>query len=358
MKTKIPFSQLWIEEEDYLFKQSSCLGDNSVIVEIGTAQGGSAYLFASTVKAKNISIYSYDISPSEEAFENLKNLNVNIIAKESAVGATEWSLRYGYPIDLLFIDGSHTLENVYFDFMSWFPYVKKGGKVLFHDYDPIHRGGFPHLGVRVFIDGLKKLNAMSDYEHVGRIFCGVKKEDITSDRLLEECFNAFENIGKTLIKFKTFDLTNCNYIGNEDDYLTLLIKLRGLKGNRIEPFCTALSEANVLLLPQQIPCTTTEKIFENRNIHLLDELTFFYLLNDSIRNNRDKVLEITKNRKMYFKWEELLEMHEHAHDYKGNYEEIFIVQERNVGGLSKICARELVRINILYNMFLAINGRV
>ncbi len=355
---KILFSQLWVEEEDYLVQASGKLVDGNVIVEIGTAQGGSSFLFAKGIQGKDIQIYSYDIAPSEEAFENLKGLNVKIIARSSIEGAKSWPYTCGQSIDLLFIDGSHTLENVYFDFISWFPYVKESGKILFHDYDPIHRGGFPHLGVRVFIDGLKKLNAMSDYEHVGRILCGVKKEDITYDRLLEECFNAFENIGKTLIKFKTFDLTNCNYIGNDDDYLNLLIKLRGLKGNRIETFCTALSEANVLLLPQQIPCTATEKIFENKNIHLLDELTFFYLLHDSIRNNRDKVLEITKDKKMYFKWEELLEMHEHTYDYKGNYEEIFIVQERNIGGLSKICARELIRINILYYMFLAINGRV
>ena len=45
------------------------------------------------------------------------------------------------PISLLFIDGDHSYEGVKKDTLSWEPFVKKGGTILFHDTDYI--GGVP-----------------------------------------------------------------------------------------------------------------------------------------------------------------------------------------------------------------------
>ena len=39
------------------------------------------------------------------------------------------------PINLLFIDGDHSYEGVQKDHNSWVPKVKKGGVILYHDYD-------------------------------------------------------------------------------------------------------------------------------------------------------------------------------------------------------------------------------
>lgn len=39
------------------------------------------------------------------------------------------------PISLLFIDGDHSYEGVQKDHTAWVPKVKKGGTVLYHDYD-------------------------------------------------------------------------------------------------------------------------------------------------------------------------------------------------------------------------------
>lgn len=359
MNRKIQFSQLWVEEERYLCEQAALLEKNSIIVEIGTAQGGSAYLFATSAKAKNVSIYTYDLFPSNEAFENLKGLtDVHSISKSSAIGAKEWPRKYGKPINLLFIDGSHTLENVYLDFISWLPYVKAGGKILFHDFDPVHKGGFAHLGVKVFIDALQELDILSNVEHVGRIFSGIKKKEVHCNRLIEECFSAWENIGRKVEKFVKFDFGHCNFIGYEDNHVTLLRELRGFKGKIFENLNAMSLENNVMALPQPLSKDIIEKISEDNNFILLDGLVFSYLLYDSMLNNRDKILAVTKNRKAYFKWEELLEMHNHAHNFKGAIRDIFSIKNRSIKSISKICARELVRLNILNNIFFAINGEI
>ena len=358
MKRKTPFSQLWVEEEQYLCEQSSLLGDNSVIVEIGTAQGGSAYLFATSTKARNVSIYTYDISPSREAFKNLKGLNVHIVAKSSTTGAKEWPKKCGQPIDLLFIDGSHTLENVYLDFVSWIPYVRAGGKILFHDFDPVHRGGFAHLGVKVFVDALRSLEIFSDVEHVGRIFAGIKTKEIDHNQLREQCFHAWKNIGEKLEKFVEFDFANCDFVGYEDDYVTLLRELRVFKGKVIKNMEAIPFERNAVVLPHPLSQDIIERVSDSNNFVLLDELTFFYLLYDSMINNKDGVLAITKNRKLYFKWEELLEMHNHAHNCEGTIRDVFSIEDQSIKSISKACARELVRVNILKNIFSAINGTI
>lgn len=359
MVGKIPFSQLWREEEDFLVRQTARLGKHSVIVEIGTAQGGSAYIFAQSTLEKHARIYSYDILPSQEAFENLHGLHVHIIAKSSADGAREWQQTCGSPIDLLFIDGSHTLEDVYRDFTSWFPYVKVGGKILFHDYDPIHRGGFPHLGVRVFIDALKTFDLFSDTEHVGRIFAGVKNHESGSHQFVEECARVWGTVGKKIEQALEFDFEySAHFIGISDEYLTVLQALRNFQGTRIEHVRELNDSTSVIVLPQPLSQNMIETSETHRNVLLLDELTFFYLLYDSMLHARDAVLSVTKNRKNYFKWEELLEMFNYSYGGSETLQDFFYLTDNTIQTISKMCAREVVRLNIVKNIFLAINGKI
>lgn len=52
----------------------------------------------------------------------------------------------GPPVDLLYIDGDHVYEAVRADFEAWWPRVRPGGLVMFHDYDE------RHPGVRQFVN--------------------------------------------------------------------------------------------------------------------------------------------------------------------------------------------------------------
>ena len=346
-------SQLWVEEKQYLCEQSSLLPDNAVVVEIGTAQGGSAHLIANSAMSRNVSIYTYDIAPSKEAYENLRGLeNVRILAKPSVEGAKQWAQECGEPIDFLFIDGSHTLDNVFNDFMAWMPYVRQGGKVVLHDYDPVQRGGFAHIGVKVFIDAVISLEILDDTEHVGRIFAGRKARLVSHDEIVRECYCAWKKIGQKVSDFRQLDFGQYDIAGQEDAFSGVLRDLRGLRDNTVTEPSKQL-DRKVLILPKSAP-EAIKSMSDNNGSVLLDELTFFYLLWDSMMHNRNGILEIAKDRGGIFKWEELIEMLDHANGVCGSLDDVFSVKGGDIETLSRACARELVRVNMLKNIFLSI----
>jgi predicted O-methyltransferase YrrM len=80
---QIDFSQLWPSEQRTLFERASLVPDEGVIVDIGTAQGGSPYIFHAAAGHRRVRIYSFDIAPSADAYEHLKGTSVSVIAKPS-----------------------------------------------------------------------------------------------------------------------------------------------------------------------------------------------------------------------------------------------------------------------------------
>ena len=346
---KVKFSQLWIEEEQYLREQSARSQENSTIVEIGTAQGGSAFILATSTTAENISIHTYDISPSEEARNNLHGLDcITIHEKSSAEGAAEWATQNNNKIDFLFIDGSHTLENIFHDFLLWLSHVKEGGIIALHDYDPLHRGGFAHLGVKVFVDALLSLNVLTKTEHIGRIIGGEKGESVTHDELATACYNSWGKIGQKGFELQHFSFDQCELFGEEDEVVSVLRQLMGANGE-----CSL--KANTIILPQPISKSILGLMYGNNNLILLEELTFFYLLWDLLLQNRSKVIQITQDKNAFFKWEEVLEMFDHSNSI-ANADDVFEISTSDIHTLSQICARELVRVNILKNIFLSMTG--
>lgn len=158
---------VWEKDGQRLAYLASRVHDNGVIVEIGSHRGRSAAYMAAAVKP-TVRIFCIDIwnNPNKKlylsteddleafcAFLTKLGLRDKVIALrgESEMFARAWDK----PIDLLFIDGNHHYDGVKADFMSWYPHVKKGGVIAFHDYHP----NWP--GVIKFVneseDKLKKL---------------------------------------------------------------------------------------------------------------------------------------------------------------------------------------------------------
>jgi predicted O-methyltransferase YrrM len=120
------------------------------VVEIGTANGGTLFLFT-RVAAEDARIVSVDLPsgafggeanewkhPLWEAFVTGRQ-SLRLIRADShapgTLGLVKKELE-GEPIDFLMIDGDHTYEGVKQDFETYAPLVRPGGMIAFHDICP------------------------------------------------------------------------------------------------------------------------------------------------------------------------------------------------------------------------------
>jgi predicted O-methyltransferase YrrM len=122
-----------IEERAVFYKYASKVPDNGLIVDIGTAQGGSAFIFALSSKP-SVKVYTIDPSQNEKFIFLRKEWGLEekivFLHQTSQDAAKGWDKE----IDMLFIDGSHSYSGVKNDFLWFGSHVKKGGIVAFHDY--------------------------------------------------------------------------------------------------------------------------------------------------------------------------------------------------------------------------------
>lgn len=109
------------------------LKPNSIYVETGVADGTSLMLVA--LHRPDIECYGIDIQGSvrlNRVLEDYKPKNVHYIIDDATNIAKTWDKK----IDLLFIDtGAHQFPQIFYDFAGWYPYVKPGSYILWHDYE-------------------------------------------------------------------------------------------------------------------------------------------------------------------------------------------------------------------------------
>lgn len=115
--------QLTEEDKDVIKAYAEKIEVPNCYLEIGTAEGGSAYMALQVVKP-GVKIYTVDI---KDLFK-LKNTKINFIHKSSLEAVKSWNK----PIGVLFIDGDHDMAGE--DFNAWEKFVIPGGVILFHDY--------------------------------------------------------------------------------------------------------------------------------------------------------------------------------------------------------------------------------
>jgi cephalosporin hydroxylase len=121
------------------------------IIEIGSARGGTLFLFAQVANPERI--ISIDLPSGSfgggypfwkiPLFKSLGKKHVIKLIRadshsEETIGKIRTLLK-GSQVDILFIDGDHTYQGVKQDFQMYSPLVRKGGIVVFHDivaHDP------------------------------------------------------------------------------------------------------------------------------------------------------------------------------------------------------------------------------
>lgn len=143
-------------QERVLYDAASLLKKGSTIVEIGSFKGKSAACFGLGRVDSSVKIYAIDtfagnskdfvrgIQFKNKQFKTDFEQNINRLKLKNVIPVQGYSNIVGKTwrkkIDLLFIDGSHLYEDVKSDFELFFPLVKPGGMVLFHDVDPVFPG--------------------------------------------------------------------------------------------------------------------------------------------------------------------------------------------------------------------------
>jgi hypothetical protein len=166
-----PRPQLWQEEITFAQQTVAALPAGSTIVEIGSAQGGGLHLMAAARQwPDRITISSFDPYPGDEV-RGVCKMHPQVFSHAclSEQGSLNWANLGGGPVDLLVIDGSHTLAAVCNDYDSWRKWLSPRSEVLFHDYDPRRREGASHPAVKVFCDALLLISGHdSKKDHVGR----------------------------------------------------------------------------------------------------------------------------------------------------------------------------------------------
>lgn len=99
-------------------------------VEIGTHEGGMAYVLDAATTEKTVTIDTRrSVKPA------VQNLNILYVLKNSQLPETgiHVTQALGHPIDFLFIDGDHSEAGVHADYRIWQPRVRSGGWIGLHD---------------------------------------------------------------------------------------------------------------------------------------------------------------------------------------------------------------------------------
>ena len=119
----------------------------SLLVELGTHYGESYFGMCQSVQESAVSCACYAVDTwqgdphagfyDESVFDEVNKYNAETYSSFSKLLRTTFDdalANFGNEtIDLLHIDGLHTYEAVRHDFDNWFPKVRPGGVVLFHD---------------------------------------------------------------------------------------------------------------------------------------------------------------------------------------------------------------------------------
>lgn len=137
-------------EVDALKRLCQQLPRDPIIIQIGAERGVST--LAMLEERPDAFIFSIDVDPRSEEFENLRKAQLNEGRVVRGLGKSQGMGVYWPPswkCHLLYVDGDHKKPGVMGDVANWVPKVMDGGVVAFHDYiHPDERG--PSIQGRVY----------------------------------------------------------------------------------------------------------------------------------------------------------------------------------------------------------------
>jgi len=118
-----------------------------VVLEIGTAEGGTQFLLGEALSSVTFSV-ALDLYVrnrkllAEFTRKDLDRVIINGSSYEQATVAHVTSMLANQKIDILFIDGDHTYAGVKADYEAYKGFVRNGGLIVFHDIVKDHHARF------------------------------------------------------------------------------------------------------------------------------------------------------------------------------------------------------------------------
>jgi predicted O-methyltransferase YrrM len=163
-----------------LYQTARRVGPSGTIVEIGSWKGKSTYCLAKGLRSGRViaidpfncfgdqeSAKIYDQTKGEAPLIEQFRRNMatrGVLARVDAWQGTSGDFLERIAgvggIDLLFIDGDHSIEGCDFDFRHYSPHLKPGGYLMFHDFDKTRA----ELGPTWVID--QRVRPSGEYEFV------------------------------------------------------------------------------------------------------------------------------------------------------------------------------------------------
>jgi len=193
------------------------LGSDNVFVDLGVDYGISSLFMTYESIERNNTVYGVDVSFSRIDY-NLPSYDryFQIQGDSSSVGKA-WDVDQYGQVDLLFVDTIHVAPQVLSELYHWYPHVKEGGYIIFHDtnwpagkhdltwHPEVEKKGIlwprPEVAVGKFFD------ISSLFEEHGNV--GFKYED---DNIIVDHFA--DSWGMTVVKIKK----KADYISKINDW--------------------------------------------------------------------------------------------------------------------------------------------
>jgi len=104
--------------------------ENAVFVDLGVRNGNSSTIFLEGSTERENKVYGVDISFSSCPTKVKEHPNYTMIENDSVIAGEEWD---SGEVDVLFIDTIHSEPQVMCELHKWYPHMKKGGSIVFHD---------------------------------------------------------------------------------------------------------------------------------------------------------------------------------------------------------------------------------
>jgi len=345
----IAFSQNPPIENTILYYCARKVPANGTIVEIGTGHGGSAYVLAMGSEGRKVRIISVDHRSYPQAKGYLRDAPVELVVAESVAFARKWGQRKDRAIDLLFIDGGHSLADVYGDFHAWFGFVRSGGTVILHDYDEEWDGGTNHFAVRVFLDALLRAGCLVNTLHDHRCFLGVKPQDGPAGVSLDQCKAAAKSITQNIRQIASGrPMIVRTWPQTFQRLLNLFQTLR-----QVTAFCTVDDRQQFVAVDADQEMI--ERFLSGRAkqpIPCADVLTVLYVLHELLTSgDEQQAMAVAWNRNAMLHWREGIAMLKEAMGPHGFPRDTSAIDSaKDIDALSRFASLEQVRLLMLMEL--------